>query len=169
MNSNITTINKPGKPTLSDKEINLLFRKLEPYLRVGLSLHAACLKSDVPKSTAYDLYAENKEFAEIVDATKQYFIATVNDAIALELKEITDKQSIDVPISIDDRRFLQWLALNNKQMREFYGNSPQEIKKEKTRKFPDDPKSIVTILKTYEAVRNNMLKQYGEDFFNEPD
>ncbi len=160
---------KSGKPSLSDKETDLIFRKLEPYLRVGLSLHAAALKSDVPKSTVYDLYDENKEFAEIIDATKQYFTVTVNDAIALELKEITDKQSINVPISIDDRRFLQWLALNNKQMREYYGNSPQEIKKEETKKFPDDAKSIVTILKSYEAVRNNMLKQYGEDFFNEPE
>jgi hypothetical protein len=166
---NSSKISKTGKPALSDKEIDLIFRKLEPYLRVGLSLHAAALKADVPKSTAYDLYAENEQFAEIIDATKQYFTVTVNDAIALELKEITDKQSIDVPISVDDRRFLQWLALNNKQMREFYGNSPQEIKKEETKKFPDDAKSIVTILKSYEAVRNNMLKQYGEDFFNKPD
>lgn len=164
-----TQIKKSGKPPLTGKEIDLIFRKLEPYLRVGLSLHAAALKADVPKSTVYDLYAENKEFAEIIDATKQYFTATVNDAIALELKEIIDKQSIDVPISVDDRRFLQWLALNNTQMRDYYGNSPQEIKKEETKKFPDDAKSIVTILKSYEAVRNNMLKQYGEDFFNEPE
>ena len=59
---------KSDKPTLSDKEIDLIFRKLEPYLRVGLSLHAAALKADIPKSTVYDLYAENEEFV----VSKQY-------------------------------------------------------------------------------------------------
>ncbi len=59
---------KAGKPALSDKKIDIIFRKLEPYLRIGLSLHAACNRGEVPKSTVYDLYKENREFAEIVDA-----------------------------------------------------------------------------------------------------
>lgn len=47
---------KVGKKPLVDEEVDLIFRKLEPYLKKGLSLHKACLEAQIPKSTAYDLY-----------------------------------------------------------------------------------------------------------------
>ena len=36
-----------------------IFRKVEPFLKCGLSLHKACLQAQIPKSTVYDLYKKN--------------------------------------------------------------------------------------------------------------
>lgn len=77
---------KLGKPSLSGKEIDLIFRKLEPYLRVGLNPHAAVLKADTPKSTVYDLYAENgKSIEEIKEAksTNKKAILTYSEFLEL--------------------------------------------------------------------------------------
>lgn len=57
---------KAGKKPLVDEEVDLIFRKLEPYLKKGLSLHKACLEAQIPKSTAYDLYQEYDEFVPMV-------------------------------------------------------------------------------------------------------
>lgn len=54
---------KTGKPSLSQKKIEDIFRKLEPYLRCGVSVHRACQEAKIPKSTVYDLIRENSEFA----------------------------------------------------------------------------------------------------------
>ena len=56
---------KAGKKPLVDEEVNLIFRKLEPFLKKGMSLHKTCLEAQIPKSTAYDLYREYEEFAEL--------------------------------------------------------------------------------------------------------
>ena len=50
-----------GRPTLSNKQKDLIFHKVEPYLKAGLSLHKACLQAQLPPSTIYDHYSENKE------------------------------------------------------------------------------------------------------------
>lgn len=83
---------KVGKPVIVDEEVDLIFRKLEPYLKKGLSLHKACIEGQIPKSTAYDLYNEYDEFAERIDAAKNYFSVLVSDIIHNELKRILKKQ-----------------------------------------------------------------------------
>lgn len=58
---------KAGKKPLVDNEVDSIFRRLEPFLKKGLSLNKACLEAQIPKSTAYDLYREYEEFAELDD------------------------------------------------------------------------------------------------------
>lgn len=74
---------KVGKPPIVDKEVDTIFRKLEPYLKKGLSLHKICLEAQIPKSTTYDLYQEYDEFAERIDACKNYHSLFTTDVIIL--------------------------------------------------------------------------------------
>lgn len=45
---------KAGKPSINQNKIEEIFRKLEPYLRCGISIHRACQEANIPKSTVYD-------------------------------------------------------------------------------------------------------------------
>ncbi|MBI4038988.1 hypothetical protein HY384_03455 [Candidatus Daviesbacteria bacterium] len=77
--------NKLGRKPFVDEEVDLIFRKLEPFLKKGLSLHKACLEAQIPKSTAYDLYQEYDEFAEKIDACKNYHSLLIDDVFTKEL------------------------------------------------------------------------------------
>ncbi|MBI2601264.1 hypothetical protein HYW42_04910 [Candidatus Daviesbacteria bacterium] len=113
---------KTGKPPIGQKKIEDIFRKLEAYLRCGISVHRACQEAKIPKSTVYDLIKENSEFAELVEASKKFFTVIVNDLIFMEVKRIADRQG-NKKLSAEDRKFIQWIALNNQTMHEFYGNN----------------------------------------------
>ena len=85
------TKSKVGKKPLVDEEVDLIFRKLEPCLKKGLSLNKACLEAEIPKSTAYDLYKEYDEFAERIDACKNYHSLLIGDVFTKELERIVKK------------------------------------------------------------------------------
>lgn len=55
---------KPSNQPLKESEIDLIFRKLEPFLMTGLSLSRAISKAEVSRSTVYQLYGENEQFAD---------------------------------------------------------------------------------------------------------
>lgn len=153
---------KKGKPKLNNKQIELIFRKLEPYLRCGVSIYKACQEAKIPKSTVYDLLEENSEFAEVIEACKKSFTVLVNDIIFMEVKRISERQN-NKKLTAEDRRFIQWVAVNNKNMHEYYGNNQiiEDKTKSKYAAIYNDPKAISTVLKTYEIVRNNMIKENG--------
>lgn len=112
---------KAGKKPLVDGEVDLIFRKLEPYLKRGLSLHKACLEAQIPKSTAYDLYQEYDEFAERIDACKNYHSLLIGDVFTKELERIAKKQNKGENLSISEVKFVQWVALNGRATKEEYG------------------------------------------------
>ncbi|MCL5784546.1 MAG: hypothetical protein M1142_04310 [Patescibacteria group bacterium] len=153
---------KVGKPPISQKKIELIFRKLEPYLRCGISIHRACQEAKITKSTVYDLLEENSEFAEIVEACKKSFTVLINDIILMEVKRIADKKG-NKHLTAEDRKFIQWVAVNNKNMHEFYGNNQiiEDKTKSKYAAIYNDPKAISTVLKTYEIVRRNIIEENG--------
>ena len=47
--------NKIGRPSITEGEKDMIVRKLEPYLKSGLSIRKACQLTQIPKSTIYDL------------------------------------------------------------------------------------------------------------------
>lgn len=150
---------KPGNQPLKESEIDLIFRKLEPYLMTGLSLSRAISKAEVTRSTVYQLYGENKEFANRIKGAQAYFTVTVNDVISLELKSISEKQDINNLLSRDDRQFVQWIANTNKQMRKYYGNDKgKDEEPDRQPAYLKDTRSIKTILMSYECYRNTMIK-----------
>lgn len=112
---------KVGKKPLVDEEVDLIFRKLEPYLKKGLSLHKACLEAQIPKSTAYDLYQEYDEFAERIDACKNYHSLLIGDLFTKELERIAKKQNKGENLSVSEVKFVQWVALNGRATKEEYG------------------------------------------------
>ena len=123
-----------GKPAISEIEINMIFRKLEPYLKTGISLNKACLMANVPKSTVYDLYRENLQFAEKIDASKNYLSVVTSSIIFNELERIFQNQKSGVSANRDDHRFVQWFATNHKVNTEEYGpeyRDPHEMYLEK--------------------------------------
>lgn len=112
---------KSGRKPLVDEEVDLIFRKLEPYLKKGLSLHKACLEAQIPKSTAYDLYQEYDEFAERIDACKNYHSLLIGDVFTKELERIAKKQTKGEGLSTSEIKFVQWVALNGRATKEEYG------------------------------------------------
>lgn len=115
------TKSKAGRKPLVDNEVDLIFRKLEPYLKKGLSLHKACLEAQIPKSTAYDLYQEYDAFAERIDACKNYHSLLIGDVFTKELERIAKKQNKGENLSISEVKFVQWVALNGRSAKEEYG------------------------------------------------
>ncbi|MBP9817483.1 hypothetical protein KBC75_01845 [Candidatus Shapirobacteria bacterium] len=111
-----------GKPTISQNEIDIIFRKLEPYIKTGLSLNKACLVANVPKSTVYDLYNENADFAERIDTAKNYLSVITSDIFFSEIERIRNDQNKHKQIDRDDLRLVQWFALNHKINREEFGD-----------------------------------------------
>jgi len=117
---------KRGKPPLTQSQIDLIFQKLEPYLVTGLSISRAVFNANVPRSTVYNLYQENKEFADRVNTAQRFFTTIVNDIISGEVRFILDKQENKVPLSRDDRQFIQWIAVNNNAMKRFYTEQKEQ-------------------------------------------
>ncbi|MCL4417346.1 MAG: hypothetical protein M1365_11715 [Actinobacteria bacterium] len=116
-----------GRPALSKEETDVIFRKLEPYLKMGLSINKVCNKANSPKSTVYDLYNENSEFAEKIESARSYFTNLINNIIHKELLHITKWQESSLPLSLDDRKFLLWIAANSNAMKEYYCSNIQKL------------------------------------------
>jgi hypothetical protein len=121
---------KTGKPPLVDEEVDSIFRKLEPYLKKGLSLNKACLEAQIPKSTAYDLYREYEEFAERIDACKNYYSILISDIISIELNRIVEKQKKKESLDSNEVKFIQWVALNSNATRREFGREYDPIPEE---------------------------------------
>lgn len=152
-----------GRPALSNKQRDLIFHKVEPYLKAGLGLHKACLQVQLPPSTVYDLYSENDDFAEKVDIAKNYYSVLVSSVITSLLEAIYKKQkrSSKNKLNSEEIRFIQWVALNSHATKEEFGARIEEDKKDDspTFKIVNDPKALITVLKTYESFRDRMIAE----------
>lgn len=122
------TLTSVGRPRITKEQIDEIFHKLEPYLRTGLSLYKACLEAQIPTSTAYDLYSENKWFAERIDTSRNYCAVLVNDIITKELERIKTKAGI-LPLESSELKLIQMVALHSSTTTrdEFEDRSEEEI------------------------------------------
>ncbi len=119
------------QPITEEDKRKELVRKLEPYLKMGLSIRKACLEAGVPRQTLYDMIARDKELSYQIEQLQQYTSVITSNAIVRQLLAIISKQQpkkdangkeLPIPaLTKDDIEFLQWYALNSKQTREEFG------------------------------------------------
>ena len=146
-----------GRPALKDEEKDVIFRKLEPYLKSGLSINKACLKVQIPKSTIYDLCCDDSQFAEKIDTAKSYYSVLVSSIITKELERIAQNQSKG-KLKGEELRFIQWVAVNSNHTREEYGritdsiNRVEQLKKEEEEEWK---KKIEQLFKLFNIQPNN--------------
>jgi hypothetical protein len=109
---------KVGRPALTENQSNSIFRKLEPYLLTGVSLHKSCLEAKIPKSTVYDLMRENEEFAENVDRAKNFMFVTYLDINFTRLVQIYKKVMKNEELTNSENSFIMWLGTHSKSFEE---------------------------------------------------
>ena len=107
-----------------------IFRKVEPFLKCGLSLHKACLQAQIPKSTAYDLYRNNKAFSERIDTGRNYYSVLVTSIVTKELERISSKQDRGKKLQPLEVRLVQWIATNSRALKGEYGDEPEKLDEE---------------------------------------
>lgn len=136
-----------GRPSATQEELDEIFRKLEPFLKQGLSIHKSCSEAQVPKSTVYDYIRLNPEFSEKVKRAQQFLSVILSNTMIRELHNIIRKQteieeefrvvaeSAKIEgkpkpkrktLSESDRKFLWNFALNSNLTREEFGQR-QEV------------------------------------------
>lgn len=124
--------NKGGRPflTLAQKEERkeYLLRKLEPYLKSGLSVNKALNEANVHNSEFYRYMKTDKLFGEKIALFKQYLSVIVSQVFTTELLRIVQKQNGDrtrgiKPQSLNnqDVEFLMWYGTHANVCQEEWG------------------------------------------------
>lgn len=120
-----------NSPVVLDEQKAKVFQKLEPYLKMGLSLSKACLESGTPRSTVYDWMDKDSAFLDKIKQSQQYLSIITSSAIVTHLHSIVRKlnpgkdekgaEKILVPLTATDIDFLKWYALNSNTTKEEFG------------------------------------------------
>ncbi len=113
----------PGRPPLSAEQIDGIVRKLEPYLKVGLSIRKACTEANIPKSTVYDLIDEDGVFADKIEALQNYLSARVTYTLGAQALDIADRVESKGKCSEPEIKFMQWMALNFRGCRDLFSRT----------------------------------------------
>ena len=119
-----------GRPTLSPEQVDDIFRKLEPYLKTGLTVNKACLEAQIPKPTVYDLCNEDTKFAERIDASRNYCAVMLNNIVMIELTRIYAQGGL--PLTANDIKFVQWFATHSLLNRDEFKEPVKDDKLEKS-------------------------------------
>lgn len=109
---------KIGRPSLNEWEIYQITRKLEPYLKMGLSVKNACHIAKLPASTVYKYMQVDQEFMDQITAFRQYYSIMVSKSVMGVMLAISQKQDKGVALNRNDMRFLMWIATHSNQTRE---------------------------------------------------
>lgn len=143
-----------GKLPLSQDDINIIFHKLDPYLRTGISLNKSCLMADVPKSTVYDLYKENLQFAEKIDTSKNYLSITTSSIFYTEIERVKSLQLKNKTINKEDLRFIQWFALNHKSNYEEFGKEALDLADDRQTELAEEIVKLAKIIDDCSGINN---------------
>lgn len=148
---------KNGRPELNNSQLDLLVRKMEPYLKRGLSVRKACQLANIPHSTVYDYLNKDQEFSDKIEAIKSYKANLVMDIISYRLEKVVRKvctlrklentlASSNLPPNIKEKlqskisdyeltkeewKFIEWVALNDKGLSEYFSNTKDRNSSEK--------------------------------------
>lgn len=141
-----------GKLPLSQDDINSIFHKLDPYLKTGVSLNKACIMANVPKSTVYDLYRENLQFAEKIDTSKNYLSIVTSNIFYTEIERIKNSQFDNKPVNKNDLNFVQWFVLNHKSGNEEFGKQAVELESDRQTKISEELGKLAELI---DDVRGN--------------
>lgn len=110
-----------GRPPLTEEQKNEIVRKLEPYLKAGLSIKKACAEANIPKSTVYDYMESDEAFSDHIRHIEYSLSITLSMTFLKQLEAIKAKQENSTPLNKEDLDFLKWFALNSNLTKEEYG------------------------------------------------
>ncbi len=113
----------PGRPPLTAEQIDGIVRKLEPYIKVGLSIRKSCIEANIPKSTVYDLIDENEAFADKIEVLQSYLSARVIHTLGAKALDIAERAERTGRYEEPDMRFMQWMALNFRGCRDIFSRT----------------------------------------------
>ncbi len=120
--------NKGGRPPISQEQKQEMLSKLEPYLKIGLSIRKACIQAGIPRANFYKCNEEDEEFRYQIERFQQFLSVLVNNAIVRELQVIVEKQNGNEATGIrpqflnkDDIKFLWKFVLNSNLTKEEWG------------------------------------------------
>ncbi len=123
--------NKGGRPALSSDDKNEMLRKLEPYLKSGLSLRKSIIEAGIVSTTFYKYKSQDPSFRSKIEHFQQYLSVLLNSSLIKHLHELARKQTgyrkedgtVIPPQSLNskDLAFLQWFATTSNLTKEEYG------------------------------------------------
>ena len=118
-----------GKKTEEDKD--LMLRKLEPYLKSGLSLRKALKEADIVASTFYAIKDRDENFRSKIEYFQQYLSVLLNSSLVQHVHAIvrkqtgwTDRDGTEHPAEVlnkHDLEYLQWFTTTRNLAKEKYG------------------------------------------------
>jgi len=114
-------ITKGRGKAIGQDELSGLFRKLEPFLRAGLSIYKACLEAKVPKSAVYEHIKTDEKFAEDIKRAQQFLSVLTAQTMMKQFHEIVSKQQAKQNLTKEELGFLKWFAINSNVTREEFG------------------------------------------------
>ena len=121
MEENKTEENGRGKPVTTQEQKDEMVRKLEPYIKSGLSIRKALSEAQVPRSSFYDLMTEDDEFADQINRFRNFVSVLLNNSIVRELQDIIKKQNEGIKLTKDDKEYLWKFATTSNLAREEFG------------------------------------------------
>ena len=107
-----------GRPSLTEEQKDELVRKLEPYLKAGLSLRKACLQAQVPKSSVYDYLESDEQFSDRIKQIEGSVSFRVSMLLTNQLSAIERRQSEGNELTHKDISFLKWYATTSSKTKE---------------------------------------------------
>lgn len=114
-----------GRPPLDEKQKNEIVKKLEPYLKAGLSMRKSCLEAGVPRSTVYKILDQDEQFMDQIRRYQQFLSVAVSNSMVRQLFSIKVKQNNGEELTTDDLGFLKWFATHSKATKEEFGKRHQ--------------------------------------------
>lgn len=121
-----------GRPPVSEEDKNEMLRKLEPYLKSGLSLRKSIIEAGIASTTFYKYKSEDPTFRSKIEHFQQYLPVLFNSSIVKHLHSIVRKQAgykeadgTVVPpekLNRDDLSFMFWFGTNSNLTKNEYGN-----------------------------------------------
>lgn len=106
---------------LTADQIDIIFSRLEPWLKMGLSVNKSCLQEGIPRSTVYDLIREDEVFAEKITRARNYLSIITSDILTSAMFALAGKVKKRIPLKASEFAFAQWFALNSNMTFEEYG------------------------------------------------
>ena len=113
--------NPEGNQPLTQEQKDDIVRRLEPYLKSGLSVRKSLIEAEIPRSTFYDLMSNDLEFADKINRFRQFVSVLLNNAIVRQLQAIIKKQNDKDELTDKEQGFMQWFALNSNLTKDEFG------------------------------------------------
>lgn len=74
-------------PYKREKNKEVYFEAMKPYLQIGCSVYEACLQSNVPSRTVYDYQKADNVFAEMIKKEQEYASVLARGVVVKSIKK----------------------------------------------------------------------------------